>query len=182
MNEINLWGSYIWKFTYEFDYDSLKPYIDNIFSYWSVSKETSLVESGDALSTVSVGVYDAAIQPHNLPILDDYHNWLSSRIAFVWDKLEYTIRASEISKSWFNIHRNGGKTLEHAHNRTDPGLLISPLRTHAILALRAVDAACTPSAPIFKNNPGTTCINSVSPRPIPATISGCAKHAAITCL
>jgi uncharacterized protein (TIGR02466 family) len=118
-SDINLWGSYIWKFTYEFDYDSLKPHIDNIFSHWSVSKEASLVESGDALSTVSVGVYDSAIQPHNLSVLDDYHQWLSSRIAFVWDKLEYNIHASEISKSWFNVHKKGGKTLEHAHNRTD---------------------------------------------------------------
>jgi uncharacterized protein (TIGR02466 family) len=118
-SDINLWGSYIWKFTYEFNYDSLKPHINNIFSHWSVSKESSLIESGDALSTVSVGVYDFAIQPHNLSVLDDYHQWLSSKIAFVWDKLEYNINASEISKSWFNVHKKGGKTLEHAHNRTD---------------------------------------------------------------
>lgn len=116
---ITLWSPYIWKFNYKFDYDQIEPIISNLLTHWSVSSESSVVEDGDALSTAPVGVYDNKLQPHNLEILHDYHLWLSDKISFVWDKFNFISPKSHISKSWFNIHRAGGKTIEHHHNRTD---------------------------------------------------------------
>lgn len=119
IEEINLWPSPIWKFKYEFDTDLICFKALDLLSHWSVSPESSILETGNALSTAPVGVYDTIFQPHNMEILSDYHAWLSDKIAFIWDKFGFIARSSEISKSWFNIHKFTGKTLEHAHNRTD---------------------------------------------------------------
>lgn len=117
--QIHPWGSYIWKFEYDFDIINLKSQIDNIFSHWAVLEQSSLLESGNALSTAPVGVYDTILQPHNWKELQSYNDWLHEKIAFVWDKFEYKSQYSEIAKSWINIHKFGGSTLEHFHNKTD---------------------------------------------------------------
>jgi uncharacterized protein (TIGR02466 family) len=116
---IHLWSPYIWKFEYEFNISELYPIIKQRFEHWSISKQSSILEDGDALSTATLGVYDSELQPHNLECLQDYHIWLTKKIEYVWNKFKYNSPKSHISKSWFNIHNEGGKTLEHCHNRTD---------------------------------------------------------------
>ncbi|UYA57529.1 2OG-Fe(II) oxygenase family protein [Synechococcus phage S-CREM1] len=116
---LHLWSPLIWKFKYEFDLDKLKPLIDTLRGHWSVSPESSLLEDGDAISTARVGVYDNYLEPHNSPLLEDYHNWLVQRIAYVWEMNQLLSTSSIITKSWINVHKRGGKTLEHVHNGSD---------------------------------------------------------------
>jgi len=116
---IHLWPPLIWKFKYEFDLDKLNPLIESLRTHWSVSPESSLLETGDAISTARVGVYDNELEPHNSPLLNDYHKWLVSRIGYIWEMNQLLSSNSIITKSWINVHRRTGKTVEHVHNGSD---------------------------------------------------------------
>jgi uncharacterized protein (TIGR02466 family) len=116
---IHLWPPLIWKFEYKFDLTILYPLIDDLLSHWAVSKDSSLQEDGDAISSVKVGVFDNQLQPHNSPLLQDYNTWLQEKIAFVWEENKFMSNASTVNKSWINIHRKTGRTLEHMHSGSD---------------------------------------------------------------
>jgi uncharacterized protein (TIGR02466 family) len=102
----------IWKFNYSFNYEILNPKIQNLFS---IVEQNSKLESGDALSTVSI---DRDMQPHTWAELADFQNWLGEKIAHIRRELGFTNGYSEVVGSWFNRHGLGGNTIEHNHNAT----------------------------------------------------------------
>lgn len=102
----------IWKFRYEFNFDELRPKIDSLFS---LIKENSKLESGNALSSVSV---DKQFQPHTWEELSNFQQWLGSKIAEIRREHSFVYTYSEVTESWINKHRRTGVTLEHNHNYT----------------------------------------------------------------
>ncbi len=110
---LHLFQPYIWKFKYEFDLDSIKPKIDHLFD---LVEKNSKLESGDALSTVSL---DPSLQPHTWLELMDFQNWLGSRLETPKDEYQFFDRNSKVINSWVNRHRKGGLTLEHSHSYTN---------------------------------------------------------------
>lgn len=106
---IHLFPPLIYKFKYEFNLAELQPKIDHLFSL--VEKNSSL-ETGDALSTVSV---DQALQPHTWMELSGFQNWLGGKIAEIRNINEFVNGYSEVTQSWCNRHGLGGETLEHTH-------------------------------------------------------------------
>ncbi len=100
----------IWKFRYEFDLNALTPKIEELFSQ---VRENSKLESGDAISTVSI---DRNFQPHTWEELADFQNWLGGRIAEIRRAHAFVYTHSEVTESWINKHGRTGQTLEHNHN------------------------------------------------------------------
>ncbi len=107
-----LFPPHIWKFKFDFDYKALEPKIQHLFS---LVEDNSKLEYGDALSTVTV---DSSLQPHTWDELAPFQNWLGGKIADLRREHEFNYTYSEVTKSWFNKHLNGGVTVEHNHNYT----------------------------------------------------------------
>lgn len=107
---VHLFSPIVWKFNYQFDLPSIKGKIDNLFS---LVEQNSEIESGDALSTVSV---DQALQPHTWNELAHFQNWLGGKIAEIRKEYDFVIGYSEVTQSWCNRHGRGGNTLEHTHS------------------------------------------------------------------
>jgi hypothetical protein len=119
MISVSLWTPYIWKFEYEFDHDLMASAVEEVSSHWSVTNDSSVVEIGDSYSTARVGVYDADLQPHKLKYLEPFNAWLEPVINNIWSECKFFQINSEVSKSWFNVHKKTGQTIEHTHNKTD---------------------------------------------------------------
>lgn len=100
----------IWKFHFDFKYDELKPKIDNLFK---IVEENSILEHGDALSTVSLERHH---QPHTWSEMLEFQEWLGERIKEIRRAHAFTVGYSEVMNSWFNKHLKDGVTLEHNHN------------------------------------------------------------------
>jgi uncharacterized protein (TIGR02466 family) len=100
----------IYKFKYEFNKEVLLPKIQNLFGQVD---ENSKLEYGDALSTVSV---NENLQPHTWDELANFQNWLGGKIADIRREHRFSYTYSEVTRSWFNRHMNGGLTVEHNHN------------------------------------------------------------------
>jgi len=101
----------IWKFKYNFPYDSIISRIGNL------SKETlknSSLESGAAFSTVTAP-FDP---PHSWPELIDFRKWLQEPLDFVWQHHNFKQYNTSVMNSWINIHKKSGVTLEHNHSHT----------------------------------------------------------------
>ena len=109
-NGVHLFAPDIWKFKFNFDFNVLKPKINNLFS---IVEQNSKLEHGNALSTVSV---DKALQPHTWEELAEFQQWLGGRIAEIRRAHEFVYTYSEVESSWFNRHGRDGETLEHNHN------------------------------------------------------------------
>lgn len=119
---LHLWHPFIYKFHYDFSsvYDQIYETFLELSDHWATKTDMTIVEDGDeAYSTVRVGVYDTHMQPHQQPYMADFHHWLGHRINWVWEKFGYLGSESEVSKSWFNRHGLGAKTLEHTHNAVE---------------------------------------------------------------
>lgn len=99
----------VWKYTYEFDLDTLRPKLEDLFA--KVEQNSSL-EKGNAVSTVTV---DPAFQPHTWMELEKFQMWLGTKIAEVRNCYKFTKNYSEVINSWCNRHYQGGYTEEHSH-------------------------------------------------------------------
>lgn len=119
MSSVSLWPPYIWKFEYEFDRDLMTSALQEVSSHWSVTANSSVIEIGDSYSTARVGVYDVDLQPHRLKYLEPFNAWLEPVINNIWSECKFSQMNSEVSKSWFNVHKKTGQTIEHVHNKTD---------------------------------------------------------------
>jgi uncharacterized protein (TIGR02466 family) len=102
----------IWKYHYDFDYETLKPKIDEAFSQVKTGLGSSL-ETGDSISSVA-GLYDD--RPHKWPELREFVEHLEPIFEFQWNYHRMIYPEKRIAESWFNRHRRGGVTLEHSHN------------------------------------------------------------------
>ena len=109
---LHIFLPYIYKFTYEFDLDTLRPRIDAAIE--NVELNSSL-EKGGAVSTVSTSEIH---QPHTWLELHDFQTWLGEKLTHIKDEHNFYERQSTVMGSWFNRHFKGGYTLEHSHNFT----------------------------------------------------------------
>jgi len=107
---VHLFLPFIYKYSYEFNYESLRPRIEEAISH--VDQNSSL-EAGDAISTVS---NDEMLQPHTWMELSDFQAWLGDRLTQIKDDHNFYERQSMVQGSWFNRHFKTGYTLEHQHN------------------------------------------------------------------
>lgn len=109
---IFLFPPVIWKFNYEFDHETLYPKINELFEK---VKTNSLLENGNALSTVSL---DQSIQPHTWSELKDFQFWLGEKIHSLRKEFSFYSAHSEVTQSWANRHYRTGETLEHTHHNS----------------------------------------------------------------
>lgn len=119
MQAINLWCPNILKFQYKFETEKIMEIFNRVKTHWSVSSDSSLVESGDAISTTRVGIYDYELQPHIMEEFSDFNMWISDKIDIAWQTFNFLPMGREVTRSWFNLHNKTGQTKEHFHNRTD---------------------------------------------------------------
>lgn len=105
-----LFPPYVWKYTYDFDWKSLKPRLDNLFD---LVQTNSNLEQGNALSTVSLPSH---MQPHTWKELEDFQKWLGDKIDYLRSINRFVLNHSEVTNSWANRHGSNGLTLEHSHN------------------------------------------------------------------
>lgn len=109
---IRLFPPYIYKYTYQFDLETLRPRIDDAFD--NVEKNSSL-EKGAALSTVT---NDEIYQPHTWTELGDFQTWLGDKLTIIKTEHDFYERQSTVMHSWMNRHYKGGYTETHMHNFT----------------------------------------------------------------
>jgi hypothetical protein len=100
----------MWKYSYNFNWEILKPKVDHLFS---LVQENSKLEKGEAWSTVSVS---EELQPHCWMDLRDFQIWLGGRIDEVRIQNKFVSNHSSVSQSWINKHAPGGVTTEHSHS------------------------------------------------------------------
>jgi uncharacterized protein (TIGR02466 family) len=113
-NAINPFPPYIFKYHYDFDWDTIK---DKVYHTFDITPNVSALEIGNSKSTL----FDQASPPHEWPELSDFFQWLNNPLTEVWNAMNYNWYAKKTGyqNSWFNIHRNGGETLEHQHAYTE---------------------------------------------------------------
>ena len=109
---LHLFSPYIYKFTYEFDYEKLRPRIEEALN---IVENNSSLEAGDAISTVT---NDERFQPHTWNELAHFQAWLGDRLTTIKEEHNFYERQSSVIGSWFNRHFKTGYTLEHQHNFT----------------------------------------------------------------
>lgn len=109
---ISLFPPLVYKFEYEFDQKIFLPKIKDLFK---LVKKNSFLETGDALSTVSLNEIH---QPHTWMELKDFQEWLGDKIGSIKRDYEFFNTNSKVDQSWVNLHKKGGKTLEHVHSFT----------------------------------------------------------------
>lgn len=111
---VDPWPSLIYKFEYDFKWEEIQgevcSFIDNV-------ENNSLLEVGQSTSTVVARLQG----PHTWGLFAPFMEWLKDPIQEVWERLGYPANGNSITaqQSWFNKHRNGGETLEHAHGYTE---------------------------------------------------------------
>tara|TARA_B110000503_G_scaffold89598_1_gene135641 strand:- start:13553 stop:14155 length:603 start_codon:yes stop_codon:yes gene_type:complete len=100
----------IWKFKYNFPYDSLSSLINELKSK---TPKNSKLEAGAAFSTAPAK-FDP---PHTWPELQDFRQWIGEPLDFLWNHFNFnSYSGSTVTNSWINTHEKGGSTLEHNHN------------------------------------------------------------------
>lgn len=109
---LQLFPPLVYRFEYQFDQETLLPKVKELFG---LVKHNSYLETGDALSTVSL---EEKHQPHTWLELKDFQEWLGYKIASIRRDYEFFHTNSKVDQSWINLHKKGGKTLEHAHTFT----------------------------------------------------------------
>jgi uncharacterized protein (TIGR02466 family) len=108
--ELNLFSPFIWKYQYDFEFSKIETKIRHLFS---LVEKNSILESGDALSTVSL---HRDIQPHSWKEFEKFQQWLGYNINCIKESLKFKNKHSEVINSWANLHKQGGYTLEHNHS------------------------------------------------------------------
>lgn len=113
-NIINPFAPFIFKYHYDFDWENIK---DRVYDSLMTTPNVSALEVGDSHSTL----FEQAHPPHTWPELSKFFNWLNGPLTEVWNGMNYNwyTKHTNYQNSWFNIHRNGGETLEHQHAYTE---------------------------------------------------------------
>tara|TARA_B100000035_G_scaffold158755_1_gene135344 strand:- start:2274 stop:2894 length:621 start_codon:yes stop_codon:yes gene_type:complete len=107
--------TYIWKLKYPFNYEgeSLQEHIgmlmDETEQHWGTG---SALETGASFSTV----YNDKSAPHKWEILEDLIVYLQPKLHAIWHNWGYQPGIPEPIRSWVNVHKRSGRTMEHYHN------------------------------------------------------------------
>jgi uncharacterized protein (TIGR02466 family) len=109
---INLFGNYILKVKYQFDWPAIGPKLDDIFKQ-DITNHHPEVEEGNStlLSRIQ--------EPHTWPELQDYMKFISSTMPQVAEKYDLLPAGVQLMNSWVNCHRPGGRSLQHEHSNVD---------------------------------------------------------------
>jgi uncharacterized protein (TIGR02466 family) len=109
---INPYSNYIFKSHYDFDYENV------------ISKCKDLLNSAPsdfALVTKGGSSHQNSKQPHEIPELKEYFDWLKNIVIEVATRgMGYFSDFHDIilTNSWVNLTNSGGKTLGHKHPNT----------------------------------------------------------------
>ena len=109
---INPYSNYIFKSHYDFDYENVIFKCKELL--YSAPSEFALVTKGGSS-------HQNAKQPHELPELKEYFDWLRNMVIEVATKgMGYFSDFHDIilTNSWVNLTNSGGKTLGHKHPNT----------------------------------------------------------------
>ncbi len=109
---IGLFDGYILKANYNFNWEKLKPKVDEIFNQ-EITNHHPEVKNGNSTLLARIE------EPHLWPELQDYMVFISTimpRVAEYYDLLPSGVR---VMNSWFNCHRTGGQSLQHEHGTVD---------------------------------------------------------------
>jgi len=100
---------YVWRFKYNFDTDNL---VNKFYKHKELFyKSSTPLEIGNSYSSVA-----SEEKPHEWSELDDFNTWLAGPTSFLAEYWKFRpSQYTSIFNSWFNIHGNGGETLEHCH-------------------------------------------------------------------
>lgn len=74
-----------------------------------VNVNTTL-EKGNALSTVST-----LDDPHNWEECKPFVDWIMQRVDLLWHAWNFRNCKRWVTKSWTNVHKDSGMTMEHSH-------------------------------------------------------------------
>ena len=109
--------TYIWKLKYDFNYEgeSLQEHcgklIEHTEEHWSTG---SALETGASFSTV----HNQEQAPHHWDVNEDFLVWLQAKIHPIWLNWGYASCMPVPTRSWVNVHKRSGRTMEHYHNNT----------------------------------------------------------------
>jgi uncharacterized protein (TIGR02466 family) len=109
---INPYSNCIFKSHYDFDYENVIPKCKELL--YSAPSEFGLVTKGGSS-------HQNAKQPHEIPELKEYFDWLRNMVIEVATKgMGYFSDFHDIilTNSWVNLTNSGGKTLGHKHPNT----------------------------------------------------------------
>ena len=107
---------WLWKLKYEFAYEgeSLQEHIGKLIDHTVQNYGTgSALETGASVSTV----YNQEHSPHNWEVLEDLFLFLQPKLQEIWTHWGYSNKITKPVRSWVNVHKKTGKTMEHYHNQ-----------------------------------------------------------------
>lgn len=112
MTPINIFGNYLIKDSYKFDWATLKNQVDPILERPECATHPEVPNGHSTLMTVES-------MPHDWPELQNYIKWLSIKIPEV--QLAWNLRQCRVQliNSWFNSHPPGARSTEHEHGNVD---------------------------------------------------------------
>ena len=117
MEEMHLSPPYLWRMNYDFNYEneSLQEHVGKLIENTAENFSTgSVLETGTAISTV----YNQVHAPHKWEILEEFFLWLQPKLIEVQSRWGYANGMPIPVRSWVNIHKRSGRTMEHYHNGT----------------------------------------------------------------
>jgi len=109
--------TYIWKLKYDFNYEgeSLQEHCGKLMEHTDEHWGTgSALETGASFSTV----HNQEQAPHHWEINEDFLIWLQAKIHPIWLNWGYAACMPVPTRSWVNVHKRSGRTMEHYHNNT----------------------------------------------------------------
>ena len=112
MQGINLFGDYILKDTYNFNWDQLKDRVDNILQRPECATHPEVPNGLSTLMTVDS-------MPHTWPELGPYIGWLSSLMPHIGEAWNLNPCRIQLMNSWFNCHLPGARSTQHEHGSVD---------------------------------------------------------------
>ena len=109
--------TYIWKLRYDFNYENeaLQEHcgklMDATEEHWGTG---SVLETGAAFSSA----HNQEQAPHHWEINEEFLVWLQAKVLPIWHYWGYGPGMPEPVRSWVNVHKRSGRTVEHYHNGT----------------------------------------------------------------
>lgn len=118
MKPVNYIPNFVWKLNYDFEYEGGVLQYDVGCLFDEIAKKdiirNSMLEDGDAFSTAIAS--RSPIAPHNWECLQKFFNVIYPKLKVIWDDWEYFDMGFRPVQSWVNLHKKGGRTLEHSHS------------------------------------------------------------------
>jgi hypothetical protein len=112
MDPINLFGNYITKDNYTFDWNSVETKVVDLLNRPECATHPEVPNGLSTLMTV-------ASMPHDWPELQPYITWISSRLPKIGELWNLRPCRVQLMNSWINCHPPGAKSTQHEHGNVD---------------------------------------------------------------